>query len=94
MTEDSFSTNVDPEPELRHVQVEPKGVLQKNLKMLVYLGAAVLVIVAAIFSSIGKKTQGTKGQPPQPMVQDNTDNSVQDLKNQLQAEQPKTQPQA
>jgi type IV secretion system protein TrbI len=93
MTEDAFSANVDPEPELRHVQVEPKGVLQKHLKMLVYLGAAVLVIVAAIFSATGKRTQGTKGQPPQPMVQDNTDNSVQDLKNQLQAEQQKTQPQ-
>lgn len=93
MTEDTFSANVDPEPELRHVQVEPKGVLQKNLKMLVYLGAAVLVIVAAILSSTGRKTLGTKGQPPQPMVQDNTDNSVQDLKNQLQAEQQKTQPQ-
>ena len=93
MPEDTFSANVDPEPELRHVQVEPKGVLQKNLKMLVYLGAAALVIVAAMFSSTGKKTQGTKGQPPQPMVQDNTDNSVQDLKNQLQAEQQKTPPQ-
>jgi type IV secretion system protein VirB10 len=93
MTDDTVSTNVDPEPELRHVQVEPKGVLQKNLKMLVYLGAAALVIVAAIFSATGKKTQASKGQPPQPMVQDNTDNSVQDLKNQLQAEQQKTQPQ-
>ena len=70
---------------------EPKGVLQKNLKMLVYLGVAVLVIVAAIFSSTGKKTQRpTKGQPPQPMVQDNTDNNVQDLKNQLQAEREKS----
>jgi hypothetical protein len=87
MTGDAFSTNVDPEPELRHVPDEPRGVLQKNLKMLVYLGAAALVIVAAIFSSTGKKTQGTKGLPPQPMVQDNTDNNVQDLKNQLQAEQ-------
>ena len=55
---------------------------------------AILVIVAAIFSSTGKKTQGTKGLPPQPMVQDNTDNNVQDLKNQLQAEQQKEQPQA
>ena len=94
MTEDTFSANVDPEPELRHVQVEPKGVLQKNLKMLVYLGAALLVIVAAIFSSTGKKTLVTKGQPPQPMVQDNTDNNVQDLKNQLQVEQQKGQPQS
>jgi hypothetical protein len=41
-----------------------------------------------------KEDSGTKGQPPQPMVQDNTDNNVQDLKNQLQAEQQKGEPQA
>jgi len=83
------------EPELRHTSIQPKGVLQKNLKTFVYLGAALLVIVAAIFSSSGKKPpQATKGQPPQPMIQDNTDNNVQDLKNQLQAERLKEQQQA
>lgn len=86
------------EPELRHTNVQPKGVLQKNLKTFVYLGAALLVIVAAIFSSSGKKTPGQqavgKNQPPQPMIQDNTDNNVQDLKNQLQAERLKEQQQA
>ena len=86
------------EPELRHTTNEPKGVLQKNLKTFVYLGAALLVIVAAIFSSTGKKTpaqQATqKGQPPQPTLQDNTDNNVQDLKNQLQAQRQKEQQQA
>jgi type IV secretion system protein TrbI len=94
MTGDNSTVKVDPEPELRRTQIEPRGVLQKNLKMLVYLGGAILVIVAAIFSSTGTKTQATKGQPPQPMVQDNTDNNVQDLKNQLQAEQQKGQPHA
>ena len=83
------------EPELLRTKDEPKGVLQKNLKPLMYLGVAVLVIVAAVFSSTGKKGQKpTKGQPPQPMVEDNTDNNVQDLKNQLQAEQRKEQQQA
>ena len=86
------------EPELRHTNVQPKGVLEKNLKTFVYLGAALLVIVAAIFSSSGKKTPGQqaagKSQPPQPMIQDNTDNNVQDLKNQLQAERLKEQQQA
>ncbi|MGD0445500.1 MAG: TrbI/VirB10 family protein, partial [Edaphobacter sp.] len=86
------------EPELRHTNVQPKGVLEKNLKTFVYLGAALLVIMAAIFSSSGKKTPGqqvgAKGQPPQPMIQDNTDNTVQDLKNQLQAERLKEQQQA
>lgn len=62
-----------------------------------YLGAALLVIVAAIFSSTGKKTPAQqaaqKGQPPQPTLQDNTDNNVQDLKNQLQAQREKEQQQ-
>jgi hypothetical protein len=56
------------------------------------------VIVAAIFSSSGKKTPAqqaaAKGQPPQPTLQDNTDNNVQDLKNQLQAQRQKEQQQA
>jgi len=86
-------------PELRRNAADPKGVLQKNLKVLVYLGAALLVILAAIFSTTGKKTANgkttaTKDAPPQPMVQDNTDNNVQDLKNQLAAERLKEQQQA
>jgi type IV secretion system protein VirB10 len=68
-------------------------VLQKNLKTFVYLGAALLVIAAALFSSTAKKTPtqqaAAKGQPPQPTLQDNTDNNVQDLKNQLKAERDK-----
>jgi len=69
--------------------------LQKNLKTFVYLGAALLVIVAALFSSTGKKTPAqqaaAKGQPPQPTLQDNTDNNVQDLKNEVQTEREKEQ---
>jgi type IV secretory pathway VirB10-like protein len=97
MTENSFTPQVETHaaPELRRTKDEPKGVLQKNLKMFVYLGAAILVILAAFFSSSGKKTPAqqaaAKGQPPQPMLQDNTDNNVQDLKNQLQAERQKEQ---
>ena len=82
------------EPELRQTKDQPQGVLKKNLKTFVYLGAALLVIVAAFFSSNGKKMpsqQATKGQPPQPMLQDNTDNNVRDLKNQVQAERQKDQ---
>jgi len=99
MTENIFTppTETPTEPKLRKTKAEPRGVLQKNLKIFVYLGAALLVIVAALFSSSGKKTPaqqaGTKGQPPQPMLQDNTDNNVQDLKNQLQAERQKEQQQ-
>jgi type IV secretion system protein TrbI len=78
-------------PELHSTGQEPKGVLQKNLKPLLYLGAAVLVIVAAVFSSTGAKTPAKKSvaanQPPQPLIQDNTDNNVQDMKNQATAQQ-------
>jgi len=86
MAESIFTPHIDSpvDPELRHTTNEPKGVLQKNLKTFVYLGAALLVIVAAIMSSAGKKTPAqqaaAKGQPPQPTLQDNTDNNVQDLK--------------
>ncbi len=97
MTENVFSSHTEPQPEptLRRNLELPKGVLQKNLKTFVYLGAALLVIVAALFSSSGKKTPGqqasTKGQPPQPALQDNTDSNVQEWKNQLQAERQKEQ---
>jgi type IV secretory pathway VirB10-like protein len=97
MTESVFTPHTEPqaEPTLRRNLELPKGVLQKNLKTFVYLGAALLVIVAGLFSSSGKKTpaqQATaKGQPPQPTLQDNTDTNVQELKNQLQAERHKEQ---
>src|SRR5260370_20115477 len=98
MTENIFSprTNVQTpktEPTLRRNIEVPKGVLQKHLKTFVYLGAALLVIVAALFSSSGKKTPAqqasTKWQPPQPTLQDNTENNVQELKNQLKARRQK-----
>ena len=97
MTENVFTPHTEPQPEptLRRNLELPKGVLQKNLKTFVYLGAALLVIVAALFSSSGKKTPGqqtaTKGQPPQPALQDNTDSNVQEWKNQIQAERQKEQ---
>jgi type IV secretion system protein TrbI len=97
MTENVFTphTESQAEPTLRRNLELPKGVLQKNLKTFVYLGAALLVIVAALFSSSAKKTPAqqasAKGQPPQPTLQDNTDSNVQDLKNQLQAERQKEQ---
>ena len=99
MTENIFTSGNDAQaeprcdPTLRRNLELPKGVLRKNLKTFVYLGAAMLVIVAALFSSSGKKTAaqqtGAKGQPPQPTLQDNTDSNVQELKNQIQAERQK-----
>jgi len=84
------------EPTLRRNLALPKGVFEKNLKTFVYLGAALLVVMAALFSSSGNKkapaAQGAvKGEPPQPALQDNTDRNVQEWKNQLQAERQKEQ---
>src|SRR5580704_2902424 len=82
---------VPPEPELRRREHQPQGVLRKNLKPLIYLGATALVVIAALFSGSSKKTPSQSAawrhEPPQPTVQDNTDNNVQDLRNQLAAEQ-------
>jgi hypothetical protein len=94
-----LNTELQDFPELRRNAREPKGVLQKNLKVLLYLAAALLVILAAVFSSVGRKgatgkAAPAKDAPPQPTVQDNTDNNVQDLKNQLAAERLKEQQQA
>jgi type IV secretion system protein VirB10 len=84
---------VPPEPELRRHETEPKGVIRKNLKVLLFLGASAVVVVAALVSTSGRKTssQSSAGQhePPQPAIQDSTDNNVQDLKNQLAAERQK-----
>lgn len=75
------------EPELSKNLVEPKGVLRKNLKPMLYLGAAGLVVLAALASSTGDKSgkpkNGSLYQPPQPLLQDATDNNVQDLKAQI-----------
>lgn len=76
-------------PELRRDEHVPKGVLHKNLKPMLYLGAAALVILAAVFSGTAKRSPmqpaGSGHEPPQPVLQDNTANSVADLKSQVAA---------
>ena len=91
------------EPELRRNERAPKGVIQKNLKPALYLSAAMLVIVAAVLSSMGKKplaqAGGNPAKAPQPVLVDTTANNVADLKSQVaaaeaQAAQDATQQQA
>jgi len=83
----------DQTPQLSQNAPEPKGVIRKNIKMFVYLGAILLLIVASLFSSKKKTPTGTpaKGTPPQPFVQDNTANNIADLQNQLATEKQKQQ---
>ena len=81
------------DPQLTQRTAEPKGVIRKNLKMFVYLGAIALLLIASFFSS-KKKTPGNipaKGMPPQPFIQDNTANNIADLQNQLAAEKVRQQ---
>ena len=62
MTETTINAQqaVPPEPELVRDVHEPKGVLRKNLKPFIYLGAALLVILAAVFSGTSKKTPSNR----------------------------------
>jgi type IV secretion system protein TrbI len=78
------------DPKLQQAVNEPKGVIRKNLKVWIFLGACAVVVSAGLISNWTKKGSGhaaaSQHVAPQPALQDNTDNNVQDLKNQLAAE--------
>lgn len=82
------------EPELRREERVPAGVVPKNLKPMLYLGAALLVIVAAVFSGTAKKSpaqrNGSGHDVPQPVLMDTTANNVADLKSQVAAAEAQT----
>jgi type IV secretion system protein VirB10 len=79
-----------PDPKLQQAIKEPKGVIRKNLKVWIFLGACAVVVSAGLISNWTKKGSGhaatSQHVAPQPALQDNTDNNVQDLKNQLASE--------
>ena len=89
---DSATTFKD--PQLTDRTPQPKGVLQKNLKTMLYMGAVGLLILATFISS-RKKTptaaETAKNNPPQPYVQDNTANNVDALQRQLATDKLKKQ---
>ena len=88
------TVTIPADPQLTDHTTLPKGVLQKNLKMFLYLGTVVLLILATVISS-RKKTptaaEKAKDSPPQPYVQDNTANNVDALHRQLGADKLKAQ---
>ena len=89
---DTVTTVTD--PQLTDRTPQPKGVLQKNLKMFLYLGAVVLLILATLISSRKKAptdAEKAKGAPPQPYVQDNTASNVDALQRQLGADKLKAE---
>lgn len=89
---DTPSTVTD--PQLTDRTPQPKGVLQKNLKIFLYLGAVVLLILATLISSRKKAptaAEKVKDAPPQPYIQDNTANNVDALQRQLGADKLKAE---
>ena len=82
------------DPQLTDRTPQPKGVLRKNLKMFLSLGAVVLLILATVISSRKKvptDVEKAKATGPQPYVQDNTANNVNALQRQLRADKLKAQ---
>lgn len=90
MGEKGFIAQPDPqdEPALRHNTVEPRGVMQKNLKALLYTGAVVIVVIALALSSFQKAKTPTpnKQTAAQPVVQDNTASNIEALQQQVAAD--------
>jgi type IV secretion system protein VirB10 len=81
-----MADTVTADPQFTDHTPQPKGVLQKNLKMFLYLGAVALLILATVISSRKKAptdAEKAKGAPPQPYVQDNTASNVDALQRQL-----------
>jgi len=88
------TVNTITDPQLTDRTPQPKGVLQKNLKMFLYLGAVVLLILATVISSRKKlptAAEKAKDTPPQPYVQDNTASNVDALQRQLGADKLKAE---
>ncbi len=81
------------EPQLRDRIRSPRGVVQKNAKVLLYMGAVVLLILATLVSSIRKKptTPAPREAAAAPLMQDNTANSVAAMHAQLASEKPVTE---
>ncbi|WP_263419280.1 TrbI/VirB10 family protein [Terriglobus albidus] len=96
-TQAAASAAAPAEPMLNKKPFDPKGVMQRHSKPIVYGGFCLLVVVALLFSSRGKTAVSAKQQQkqnnPQPFVQDNTENNVADFRNQL-AHQQETADQA
>ena len=79
------------DPTLANTATGPKGVMPPRLKLQLYLGVAVLFIVATAVSSFhhppanGKQAQ--KNQPPTPFVQDASDANVAEMKKTIEKQQ-------
>jgi type IV secretion system protein VirB10 len=80
------TTATAPEVDLTNKATQPSGVIRRNLKMQVYLGIAVLFIIATMLSSLRHKTAGNKAdpnKPPAPMVQDASTTNVEEVRREI-----------
>ncbi|WP_051979131.1 TrbI/VirB10 family protein [Edaphobacter aggregans] len=90
MIDQTFASPAPQEPELRKKSFDPKGVMQKNAKAMMFVGVAALVFLALIFSAKSKTPsdhQGAQRNAPQPLVQDNTENNVAAMKSHVAGQQ-------
>jgi type IV secretion system protein VirB10 len=90
MNDTSVSGQSAPEAGLANKTAEPKGVIGRNLKMQVYLGIAVLFIVATALSSLHHKTPANKvdpNKPPTAMLQDASATNVEEMRREIAKQQ-------
>jgi type IV secretion system protein VirB10 len=90
MIDASVSGQNVPEAGLADKTAEPKGVIGRNLKMQVYLGIAVLFIVATALSSLHHKTPANKvdpNKPPTPMLQDASATNIEEMRREIAKQQ-------
>lgn len=82
MSDRTMTPQATPEPELKKKSFDPKGVMQRNSKAVLFVGVAALVVLATLFSAKGKpaSAHSDKSSAPQPLVQDTTETNVADLK--------------
>ena len=67
------------EPQFTDRSAKPKGVIAKNFKTMLYIGAMVLLVVTMLVSNVfkkGKTGPKAKNETPPPVVQDNMENNV------------------
>jgi type IV secretion system protein TrbI len=83
MSDQTMTPQATPEPELKKKSFDPKGVMQRNSKAVIFVGVAALVVLATLFSAKGKPASAHSDKTssaPQPLVQDTTETNVADLK--------------
>jgi type IV secretion system protein TrbI len=84
---------IESEPSLANSAAQPMGVIRRNLKMQVYLGIAVLFIIATAVSSMHHKTPANKfdpNTPPSPMVQDASPTNIEEMRREIAKQQQET----